>query len=394
MIDIRDFGASGNGTTDDSDFILRAISVAKENGGECIWFPRGKYVISRPILLDSHRLCLRGEGAASVLVLSSSEATIQIGANTTKDDCTHCEISHMQLVRTSGDNGAHVVSAIKIERARFTTLSHLTILERETCVTVGVPGSTEGIPCQWVIIENCWMTGGPKLGIDFINGADYAVDKVHIEPGKRGIWMRGNSNGIFVTNTKIINGGAYDYGVVCEGSGFARHIISCNIENAREQQVYIRGATSRSRISNCWLGAGDTEAHRVGIFIDGGTDDGSPSDIWITDNRIGDQVGPGIIVRQANNVLIEGNAILANVNLGDLEASVEIEGAKNVTLSGNRVTSQSHAFGLRLRSRDAMEPENHIITNNNFVIEGANVQVAAIFNETSFAIGIESNNLG
>jgi hypothetical protein len=52
VINIKEFGAKGDGVTDDSDAIQNAINSLSENGGTII-FPKGVYLISKPLKLYS-----------------------------------------------------------------------------------------------------------------------------------------------------------------------------------------------------------------------------------------------------------------------------------------------------------------------------------------------------
>jgi hypothetical protein len=45
-INVRDFGAQGDGATDDTAAIQRAIDAAAEKGGGGVWFPPGNYAVS------------------------------------------------------------------------------------------------------------------------------------------------------------------------------------------------------------------------------------------------------------------------------------------------------------------------------------------------------------
>lgn len=56
---VQDYGAVGDGTTDDSNAVLNTISAASQGG--IVFFPRGKYLITRPIVLPKNCV-IRGVG--------------------------------------------------------------------------------------------------------------------------------------------------------------------------------------------------------------------------------------------------------------------------------------------------------------------------------------------
>lgn len=69
MTNVRDFGAEGDGRTDDTDAIQRAL----DEGDGLIWLDRGDYVISRPLvveLAEAGRLGINGGGGTATLVMT------------------------------------------------------------------------------------------------------------------------------------------------------------------------------------------------------------------------------------------------------------------------------------------------------------------------------------
>lgn len=62
-VSVKDFGAVGDGVTDDTAAIAACLLAAKTNGTLRVFFPVGTYNVSSPIVLNSYRgLTLYGEG--------------------------------------------------------------------------------------------------------------------------------------------------------------------------------------------------------------------------------------------------------------------------------------------------------------------------------------------
>lgn len=70
---VKDFGATGNGVTDDTTAIQNALDAALATGG-IVRIPRGTYVMSAGLTVTSN-VTIEGEGDATVLDFSSATAT-------------------------------------------------------------------------------------------------------------------------------------------------------------------------------------------------------------------------------------------------------------------------------------------------------------------------------
>jgi len=60
IFNVRDFGATGKGTVDDTDAVKAAIEAIRENGGGVLYFPRGRYQLTDPIDIPDYTT-MRGE---------------------------------------------------------------------------------------------------------------------------------------------------------------------------------------------------------------------------------------------------------------------------------------------------------------------------------------------
>ncbi|MCL4393440.1 MAG: right-handed parallel beta-helix repeat-containing protein [Chloroflexi bacterium] len=164
------------------------------------------------------------------------------------------------------------------------------------------------------------------------------MSRCFFEPSNRGIVLTGNSNGVFVLQTTVINGNAFNYGVVCEGTGFARNLIGLNIENALRQQILIGGEPGNKRIviSDSWLGAGDDQGPtREGILIQPGIEN-----VLISNCRIGDQRTFGIET-QGSYVKIAGN-LMENNGWG----GILVNGGTNILAQSNIIRGAN--VGIRV----------------------------------------------
>lgn len=76
---VRDYGATGSGTTNDTAAIQASIDAAAKSGGGTVYFPSGSYLVTRLFVRGSN-VTLAGSGAASV-VRSDAEQIITLGSS-------------------------------------------------------------------------------------------------------------------------------------------------------------------------------------------------------------------------------------------------------------------------------------------------------------------------
>src|SRR3712207_3630540 len=74
-LNVLDFGARGNGRTDDTRPIARALEAAGEHEGVTVLFPRGAYLVGAGPCLDTTALVLRE--AAGVRLVGSGATLLQ-----------------------------------------------------------------------------------------------------------------------------------------------------------------------------------------------------------------------------------------------------------------------------------------------------------------------------
>lgn len=109
---VRDFGAKGDGTTDDSAAFQRALDKAPEGA---VLVPAGRYVIGKPLLLKRSKVVLRGEGNdKSVLFFPTplNEILPDWGATTTGKRTSNYSWSG-GYVRIQGENRGETLASVE-----------------------------------------------------------------------------------------------------------------------------------------------------------------------------------------------------------------------------------------------------------------------------------------
>ena len=100
QVDVRDFGAVGDGLTDDVAAVERALAVLQKQGAGTLFFPLGQYALSRALLVRGYGISLRGAGMHPPAACGFGSSLLSQTSNSTLivfEDCTSCGIQHMAL---------------------------------------------------------------------------------------------------------------------------------------------------------------------------------------------------------------------------------------------------------------------------------------------------------
>ena len=96
-VDIRAYGAVGDGTTDDHPAITAALHAAHDAGGGTVFLPPGTYALGAALTGDFAKVCLLGDGERASTLLATGPSAVITGS------WTQCRIENLTL--DAGDHG-------------------------------------------------------------------------------------------------------------------------------------------------------------------------------------------------------------------------------------------------------------------------------------------------
>lgn len=303
MGSVRDFGAKGDGQTDDTVAIMHAL----ENSDGDIVFPRGNYRITQPLVVDLARLnrtSIRGLGGLAKLVMAGPGPAISlIGTHTGSADPKSFQPGvwtkeRMPTVEGIEIEGAHPeADGIHLEGVVQPTLSRVLIRQVRTAVHIFKRARN-------VLIDACHFYNNTGVGVhlDHVNLHQCIISASHISYCRLG--------GIRVDGGEIRN----------------FQITGNDIEynNSRVHETAFPDATSEPTAE---------------IYID--IQDGSVCEGTICSNTI-----QATVTRNGANIRMVGTpgwedrisswAITGNI-IGNQETNIHLSHVWGITLSGNQI---------------------------------------------------------
>lgn len=355
IVSVKDFGALGDGSNDDTAEIQAAIDYAESlaaaspNRGMVVYFPPGQYIVSATLTITTSRVSLRGAGSSHVRILRAANYgnTFTILSETagTLNILTRVEISGMTLEHNTAP--AVAMTGIHIQAVAVT---YLRIIDVE--ITNGKYGIAL-YGCVDVEIDSCYLvslsTGGVNnatVGVGLYDAAasGYALGSAVSLPTE-----------VMLHNTEIfgtLNTG-WNYGLLIN-AGEDVTISNCYLGNASVANVLIQ-QTSRNKLilevaftNGTYIdGAGEDSVKIEGDGGDGTEYIGSVSFDGIDIKGQGGQTNNGIFVSGTSR---GGTFAQACVNLrvngcriGDFdESGIRIDGCVNAMLSNNIIGGNNY----------------------------------------------------
>jgi hypothetical protein len=342
VYNVVDYGAVGDGTTDDTEAIQAAIDAATGATGGTVWLPNGTYLVSRSA--DTNGGCL---------VLKAN-------------------------VRLTGESRAGVVIQMADAQASFTR--GITVAVADAAVaSLTLDGNKAGQSPPEEHMAGIFAFGATRLLIEDVTSHDWG----------------GDAFGLYDDNTDVVVSRCYGYD--CNRAGIALNgidtervaIIDSQFIDNSAQQVDVElsgGGTIRNIwVARCRLVAPigevaiacsgeDISNLSAGFVVDGNVIEGGVVFIFVKKSslinnyiftRSGDGVNPVVVDYCDEDIRIAGNHITAN-SIGTYNPScIYIQGVSSteqpsrVRIDGNHIRAEVDCYGVR-----ASNTRSIAITNN------------------------------
>lgn len=396
VVSVKDFGATGDGVTDDAAAIQAAVNAATAN--QTIYFPPGTYAVGASGIAVTNKtgVTLLGDGAI-ILITAISTLTTNLGVATIRlSGCTRSGVRGLEIngngiassaigfnactecfvdgatVYASGVNGQitssngglrneftdNLVYSGNLPASRGLWLGNLNASDMETDIFVS--GNTvRNNPASGIVVSS---NGGRVIG----NHARTNEGSGIVLPG---------ANGFAAKNLTVSNNYCIDnlfVGIQSDIVGYSTPAdlttditISGNVCNFNRSGGIYAGDTER------WVITGNTCTNNVNSGIQA---DNRSFNITVTGNACNDTrvggartqlAGIRITAASENNygVVLCGNTCVNNTQYGIFLATVGAFTLSNVTITGNNCYSNSIG-GIFVAEATASAMVNFVVTGN------------------------------
>ena len=370
-VSVKDFGAKGDGVTDDSAAFNAAIESLAQTGGT-VFVPAGVYGLGHPVVIDQNNITLTGKGSSSVLKrlpVFDPNGVISAAAILLPDQPLHnITISHLVF---DGDHvqppGISAASGIWVRQASYVTIDSVIV---RNVKGDGIQLANGANADDHVTIENSLIQGIWRNGIHVGDASNTVILGNHIEDTPSQYWQPSAGSGIdvevegqdtngvgpvpglpFVDNLLIKDNVIERQNTLTAGAGIALQAAYGPISNvtiqgnliSNHQNAVSGGGAPGSygnvsgldhvTIANNWIDTPTMHVSGAGIYLYNGA-----INLQITGNVIHDQIGDygkGIEFIYINHATISGNTLLHDVYAWPFYALSLQRASNDITLANN-----------------------------------------------------------
>jgi hypothetical protein len=345
---VKDFGAAGDGTTDDRAAIQSAIDAVATDGG-MVFFPAGTYLVSTPglVLPEAGFVCLQGEGMESTTIKRSTSGQNFVLLEASGADADNPAFSNDIRDMTLHGNDGGIAPVLRSYYFARMTMDRVRVFANTTgagweivqgwdsyftrCRIDNCGSSDATYSCVEIAARTTDTVDAFGYGIDNCNNL-YFVNCVH-EANRSPIRVRINGRGAGVTGTPATGA------PIANGPGiwFIGHHAE---SSAMVDSLFTFLDTDHSGIlSSNIYGSGVTSGGPYDLVTIGGAASGRCSHFTIADSRFGGEEAiprTGIAAKRSNHLQLRNLVYLASTDT-PTEAFIEFSGS-NTSAQVDRVT--------------------------------------------------------
>lgn len=373
-LSVKDYGARGDGITDDTAAVAAAVAACGAAGGGTAFFPAGTYPLTASVSIPT-RVQLAGAGADSIIKATGTQTSAfsVVGR-------TGVSISDLT---TDANNSAQLSYSVYVSGGTRTGFNRCTFINQAKAGSTAI--MLDGAANQ-VNISGCnFITSGAR-GVSMINGTNHVTidgctfDSLR-EYGTYGVSSAATQlSDITISNNRLSNivGGTPREPIYFTGGGLGNYALRVKILNntVLGNKANYSGGVGNGDMVACYDLSDSIVSGNVVLYGgDVGISVWRSRRVTITGNVAGYNNTNGIVLWQATSCTVSGNVCYNNRQDYGAEFGATIKGgiramtaADSCTIVGNRCyddqTTKTQDYGVAIDATGGAPTSILVATNH------------------------------
>lgn len=389
-LSVRDYGAVGDGVTDDTAAFQNAMADASAAGGNVVFVPSGTYAITQLTMAGLSNVQLRGAGASSVLKWVWNAATAAGSMLTLSASTTSCVLEGLRFDGSGLTNPNAGADNHLVKLSGPVTETQIVGCKFGAMVSGSGDGvhvvGTAGNLVSRLWIDNCVFDGCRRYGVGCEQGWSYGwITDSYFTNNLTDIAIIGNANvavtAITVASNEILHTGTNRFAMRFEGNATAlinQLIVAENIVIGGFATLSnTNDAVVTGNVNTCGAFASTDGSWRI---FDSCTDVAFTSNVLTRDS--GSSVGPCLKIDKATTaparVRVGANVFLSEKTGANFVTVVDCSGISvgtNLCRSTDADVSVMYGFDVQAVTVDVTDVQ---IGPGNSLSAGANSMAAVV----------------
>lgn len=266
FVNVMDFGAKGDGLTNDSIAIQNAIAYALENNIYDVFVPVGNYLLDTPLsLFDGINLHGAARGDHNYTMRNATWFIANNGLLADKD-VRNAKIGDFSVISSAflSDSPSQANSiGIKINSFSNSFIDNISIYGFKTGIQIGDNDGVKGLnlTISNIHIGECNVCFNVvKYGDLTVNDGRFGINGVSKTEHDKLVNLSGVTDSILFNHVIFANNTGCNYNVYCNEPKELFFVMfdHCDFETAKVHGVYLRGNQTEYLFNNSWYGSGSS----------------------------------------------------------------------------------------------------------------------------------------
>ena len=327
IFDVSAFGAKGDGVTDDTVALRKAILTASESGG-VVQLGKGKYRITGSLVINARDVVLKGHGRGISTIWADGTDFHAIVVGKDDNEVRSIALNGFSIERPSRANAE--IANIYIARCRYSSIDNIDMNHGGDGVFVGSRTAKDISGC--ISIKRVWM-GGCRRDLVVACAADVLVSHMYAGHSEIGVYLTHVANNVRLTDCVFLTDRVAQgkHGLLSD-AGFMQEIKGCVFEETSHEVIKVVGVP-RFYFHDNWLNANPDTAM---VRLEGVTQ------FNVCNTRYGGSGTRCVELVDSSRGIVSGNTMESSRGI-----AVNVIGGNNIEIINNQMGGNDVA-GIRL----------------------------------------------